>query len=76
MRDSAYNLKPTTQAFSSGVLGGHHDDRPETWLRAGHEPVEYNSRNVSRERVRPEQFGYASPLEQTHYDAGNYGGQR
>ncbi|ERF77033.1 hypothetical protein EPUS_07939 [Endocarpon pusillum Z07020] len=76
MRDSAYDLKPTSQAFSTGALGGHHEDRPEPWLSAGQEPADYNSRNVSRERVRSEHFGYTSPLEQTHYDAGDYANQR
>ncbi len=73
VRDSAYDLKPSGEAFSSGALGGHHGERVEPWQRAGHEPNDYGTRDVSRERIRSEHFGYTSPSEQTHYDSGNYG---
>lgn len=73
MRESAYDLKPSREAFSSGALGGHHDEQVEPWQRAGHEPNDYNTRDISRERIRSEHFGYTSPSEQTHYDSGIYG---
>ena len=71
MRDSAYDLKPSN--FSTGALGGHHDEHPEAWQRAGQEPTDYNTQDLPRERIRSEHFGYTSPLDQTHYDPGTHG---
>lgn len=73
MRESGHDVKPSEEAFSSGALGAHHDDRPEAWQRTGHELDELNTQTRSRDSVRPEHFGYTSPLEQTHYVSGNYG---
>jgi hypothetical protein len=72
MRESGYDKKPTQEVFSSGALGTEHDDRPEPWLRPGHELNVYNTQQPSRENIRPEIFGYTAPQEQTHYDSGNY----
>jgi hypothetical protein len=71
--DAAHDLKSSRDVFSSGALGGHHDEQVEPWQRAGHEPHDYDSPGLSRERIRSDHFGYTSPSEQTHYDSGNYG---
>jgi hypothetical protein len=73
MRESAYDLKPPQQPFSSGALERHHEEPLEPWQTAGHEASDYHSRGLSRDTIRTSQFGYASPSEQTHYDAGNFG---
>lgn len=73
MRDSAYSSKPPQEAFSSGALGGRHDEDRQPWQSAGHELDHYNAAGVSREHDRAHHYGYTSPLEQTRYDAGNYG---
>jgi hypothetical protein len=72
MPESAYSLKPVQEAFSSGAHAGHHNEQPEPWQRAGHDSTNYTHRDVSRERIRSEHFGYTSPLEQTTYDSGSY----
>ena len=73
MRESGHDMKPSREAFSSGALGTHHDDRPEPWQRTGHELDEFDTQTRSRENIRSEHFGYTSPLEQTPYDPGNFG---
>lgn len=76
MRESDFTFKPGENAFASGALGRHHDENPDAWQRAGHEPVDYNTRASSDGRIRSQHFGYTSPSEQTHYDSGMYGDRR
>jgi hypothetical protein len=73
MRESAHDQNPSREVFASGAIGGHHDELPEPWQRTGHEPINYDTQAGSRERIRSEHFGYTSPMDQTHYDSGNFG---
>lgn len=74
MQGSGPDMKPPQEAFGTGAPGVHrHDDHTEPWPRTEHELDDYSTPAHSRESVQPEHFGYTSPLEQRHYDSGDYG---
>lgn len=75
MKDGSIDEKPSENAFSSGALGRDHDTQLEPWQSAGQAPIDYDLPGASRERIRSQHFGYVSPSEQIHYDAGSYAGR-